>query len=1305
MSVLQGFQKLQRTNFLVRVLYFVAVVGCISTHTPDTYAACSIVISSNTTTSVSDTGQANCNITIDDGIALTTTGTQAVFITGNGSSLINNGTISTIATGYSVIVSTSGTSSITNTGIINPGTATAIMNFRGQMTFFNSGTITSTGSYSISNRSTISSFINTGTISTSADWLSGLMNDPRGSITTLTNYGVMSGGLNGAGIRNDSSTGIETLNNSQGGDGSSAEKTALTLYWRLPSYYNIIVTSPTRYGQLSVNSPQSSTIFGIYSGGIAGVPASTLSAGTYSSVLTGVTASNITGSTSGIYGSYSWMLSNVTGTTWDLIVARICLASGGVVSSGEIINSTCSLSSGSLTVDGPSSTSAAGTISVATGTSTAGTAVYNTGALSGITNRGIITSTSVLANAAIENATSSTITNLENTASGTILGTNGIWNRSRITTLNNSGTITGTKSGNAGGIYIGSNGVITTLINSGTISNANGYGIYNNSNGTVGIGTLTNTGNISGGLFGINNTDVGGINTLNNQQGSSGSPLTLTGKLPTNYNIIIASTSNYGQLAAGMTTGVTRFGISSLSTTSASIFNISFASVLSGITPEQLGYPGATSFSGVSNGYSYILSLSNMASNIWGLIITGCTSCNNSINTGMSVPLSAVGVTVNPVLDGGTLVLYNNDSSSQTFTVAATSTIMTPTAGNAKLSGVFSGPAGLTIDGTGTVVLSGDNTYSGGTTVKSGTLSIDGSSPTGTGDVFIAAGGTLTGRGVILGRLYVAGTFKPGNSPGYLSTSSTFTMNTGSTYQQDIAGTIQATDTSPVGSSGYYSFLNVKNGQFVIQPGATLAPRLSNLFTTDQAGYGSAIYVPSLGERFRIVTAEDGISGKFTTLTQPAELAAGTQFLPFYNMAGSNSLELAVIPTSYPTTVASASGNANAQSVGGALTQIAQSSLIGSSTFVQDQLLYSISDQTSAKDIATFAQALAGEVYAATVGVIAQTTQRIQQTILSRLGDTAGLVMTSPTPSPISSLTIQAGGAPTADVSSNPAVTPDTDTRSFSSGNVWGDLAYQRGNRASDKQSGGWNSNLYQLTFGSDFYSSNGTTLGGGVALSSTTLNPVYGSATIQQGTLFAYGKVPVDTFVLDAIASIGLSSSDISRGDITGLSTGYRKKSVSGNDAMISLGLSRPLDLDDSLRITPYARVTWQMVTQSGVNEGSAGSALSVDRFIGNGVRGVIGVAAGSKASNPFTSQLTYRAYLGIGVDSPGLLNPTLNASLAGFGTSITTPDAGRAFVQAGLYGTAKLSEHTFAYMGVSGETRSGQTLGTINIGLKVQF
>jgi hypothetical protein len=345
---------------------------------------------------------------------------------------------------------------------------------------------------------------------------------------------------------------------------------------------------------------------------------------------------------------------------------------------------------------------------------------------------------------------------------------------------------------------------------------------------------------------------------------------------------------------------------------------------------------------------------------------------------------------------------------------------------------------------------------------------------------------------------------------------------------------------------------------------------------------------------------------------------------------------------------------------------------------------------------------MSGEVYAATVAVMAQTTQRTQQAVLNRLGDTAGLGLNMPMAS--ASMATNPSGAPSAAVSSNPNVNPKAEAQSFSKGNVWGELTYQRGNRTSDSQSGGWGSNLYQLTFGSDFYASNGTVAGAGLALSSTTLNPSDGASTIQQGSLFAYGKMPVERFVLDAMASVGLSSSDIKRGDVTGLSAGFRNNAVSGNDVMVSLGLSRPFDTE-SVRLTPFARVTWQMVSQSGVNEGDVASALSVNRYTGNGVRGVIGLAAGSKANNPMTAKNTYRGYVGVGADSSGLLNPTLNASLMGINTNITTPNAGTAFVQAGLYGTAKMSDNTFAYAGISGEARSGQTLGTVNVGLKVQF
>ena len=674
-----------------------------------------------------------------------------------------------------------------------------------------------------------------------------------------------------------------------------------------------------------------------------------------------------------------------------------------------------------------------------------------------------------------------------------------------------------------------------------------------------------------------------------------------------------------------------------------------------------------------------------------------------------SFGLSSIGVTTNPVFTGGTLVLTPGASSSQPFTVTASGGfIASPSGSSAQLSGALTGPGGLTINGGGTLLLSGVNTYTGGTTIDANTtLAISGSSPLGTGAIFVASGSSLTGAGTINAPVTVAGVLHPGNSPGYLALTQALTFNAGATYQQDIAGKAQASATSPAGATGYYSFTQVTGAGVTINPGATLTPRLQNLFSPSESGYGSAPYVPVVGDKFRILTADGGITGKFTTLTQPAGLAPDTQFLQFYNYNNSSSLDLAVAPSSYATASA---GNKNAQSVGSALDKMVLANQTGQSTTAQDALLFPVSGQSIA-NLGSYLQAMSGEIYGATLAVVPQTTQRLQAAVLSRLGDsmfvaTRGMAQVTPATNSAISAT-NPGGQPTAAMSSNPNVNPyaaSAGAGSMRNGAAWGEIAYQYGNRSSDSNSGGWSSNLVQAVVGLDAYSQGGTRAGGGLALSNTNVTAAQGSGTVQQGTLFLYGKMPAGEFVVDGMASYGFNSTNNTRNDATGIANGLQAKNVQGNDALVSAGVSLPIETENAT-LAPYARVTWQSVSQNGFNEGTAASALTVNSYNGNGVRGVIGLTAGSKATDPIKEQYTYKANIGVGVDSNAVLSPTLNASLGGQSTQIYTPAPSAAFVQVGVYGTAKIADNAYAYAGVTSELRGGQALVGGNIGVMIQF
>ena len=75
-----------------------------------------------------------------------------------------------------------------------------------------------------------------------------------------------------------------------------------------------------------------------------------------------------------------------------------------------------------------------------------------------------------------------------------------------------------------------------------------------------------------------------------------------------------------------------------------------------------------------------------------------------------------------------------------------------------------------------------------------------------------------------------------------------------------------------------------------------------------------------------------------------------------------------------------------------------------------------------------------------------------------------------------------------------------------------------------------------------------------------------------------------LQSYVLDGMASLGLSATNLSRNDLTGYTGGFSSKAVMGSNALVSVGISCAFEHNE-LRVTPYARLTYQYVGQNSYN------------------------------------------------------------------------------------------------------------------------
>ncbi|CAI2019093.1 autotransporter serine protease [Serratia marcescens] len=155
----------------------------------------------------------------------------------------------------------------------------------------------------------------------------------------------------------------------------------------------------------------------------------------------------------------------------------------------------------------------------------------------------------------------------------------------------------------------------------------------------------------------------------------------------------------------------------------------------------------------------------------------------------------------------------------------------------------ISGHGGLTKQGIGTLVLTGNNTYSGPTLVNQGRLAVNGSV---TSAVSVQSGGIVGGSGTV-GSLTArqGGTVAPGNSIGTLNVAGNVSFEPGSRYAVEVGPNGQSDRIQSSGSA------TIGGGEV-----AVTLENSPNLLTQSEVR-------SLLGQQYTILSAQQGVSGQF----------------------------------------------------------------------------------------------------------------------------------------------------------------------------------------------------------------------------------------------------------------------------------------------------------------------------------------------------------------------------------------------------------------------------------------------------------
>ncbi|MEI4518418.1 hypothetical protein B8X02_01605 [Stenotrophomonas rhizophila] len=890
-----------------------------------------------------------------------------------------------------------------------------------------------------------------------------------------------------------------------------------------------------------------------------------------------------------------------------------------------------------------------------------------------------------------------------------VLAGDGTFNTDADTTLTNSGDV----SGNGGLIKNGEGGMELT----GTVSHSGGTTVNEGELTLSGQNTYTGGTTLNGGV--LNVSSDGNLGDATGGLTFNGGTLHTTGDVNSDRDVVLAGD---GTFTTDTNTTLTNSG--DVSGMGGLIKNGEGGLELTGtvshsggttVNEGELTLSGQNTYTGgttLNGGVLNVSSDGNLGDASGGLTFNGGTlQASSSMTTSRSMVLDSVGalrssegstLTVNgPISGGGTLVADGqgtlvlgaanthaggtlisggtvvlahagglgsgavaiNDATlrttvdtqvAQPLLVMGEATLDVASGTTTQLTGMLDGSrsTGCFIkSGAGRLNMAGTAVLANGTCVNEGTLSANGVLLS---NVQVEREGTVRGTGTIAGNMRVDGTLAPGNSPGTLAVTGTVALTDDATLQIDIDGY------GTGAGAGNYSRLLVSGaaGRFVAN--GTLQPLLRGI-----SGNAGNTFTPKVGDMFRIVSGEGGVTGTFHRILQPTEgLAARTRFQVYYTTGFD--IDLYVTPTAYSADLVG-KVNGNGLATAAALDALVEASDAGTTTAEQTDLLRAVWQQ-DAVALPVLVTALTGESHAKLAALAQSNATALADDVTGRLGQ--GVLL---------------------DASS---------TRIDQL--LWANIGYGDLSVDADASADRFDARQRRATAGIDVYRSSNVAWGAGLGRTTSELERSPLDNTLDSNAFFAYGAARAGAVVLDGMLSYSADRWESQRPDALG-ADGPLSGKASGTTRMASAGVSLPFTAA-GLSWQPSLRGNWQKVERNAYREaGDSLAALDVARLQAEGSRATLGLSVGSLLNDPLAARGTWQFGLQAGINHGQARQATVTTALAGERVDLSAAEAGKAFGRAQLQGTVRLGASSYLYGGVSTEQGSGVENNSVNAGIRI--